>query len=63
MNSLQNLAVLYGLLGALHLIHLANRTLLDGKWDGLAIWMSTGIFIVATIYYLRSRQAIKQDRK
>lgn len=41
---------------------LTNITLLDGEWDGITMWLCTGIFIVAcTIFGLSRKDASKNN--
>lgn len=42
---------LYILFAAIHLVHLTNYTLLNGEWNGIVMWLSTGLFIGGTAYY------------
>ncbi|PUB08294.1 hypothetical protein C8K15_1366 [Paenisporosarcina sp. OV554] len=36
----------------MHLITLTNITLFNGNWNGIALWLSTGLFIAAIAFYL-----------
>ncbi|PIC81666.1 hypothetical protein CSV75_02700 [Sporosarcina sp. P18a] len=36
---------------AIHLVNLANITLFKGEWNGITMWLSTGLFIAGTAYY------------
>lgn len=47
---------LYIMLAAMHLVHLTNMTLFKGEWDGIAMWLSTGLFIGGTAYYLMNKK-------
>ena len=41
---------------------LTNITLLDGEWDGITMWLCTGIFIFAcTIFGLSRKNASKNN--
>lgn len=51
---------LYVILNALYFVNLTNITLLNGDWDGIAMWLNTGLFIAGTVYYLMSRESIKK---
>lgn len=35
---------------------LTNVTLLDGKWNGITMWLCTGIFIFASAVFSQSRK-------
>ena len=35
---------------------LTNWTLLDSSWNGIAMWLCTGVFIFATTIYLSSKR-------
>jgi len=43
---------LLSLIGIMHFINLSNITLFDGKWNGIAMWVNTGLFIVAIAIFL-----------
>jgi len=45
---------------AIHFVNLTNLTLFKGEWNGIAMWLNTGLFIAGTAYYLLNRNA---DRK
>lgn len=45
----------YILFAILYLVNLANLTLFKGEWNGLTMWLSTGLFIIGTVYYIVSR--------
>ena len=40
--------ILYIAVCLLFFITLTNITLFDGEWNGIAMWLSTGVFIFAT---------------
>ena len=43
------------LIGIMHVINLSNITLFDGKWNGIAMWANTGLFIAAIAFYSMRR--------
>lgn len=47
--------VLLILIVLMHVITLANITLLDGEWNGIAMWSSTILFVAAILVYLTGR--------
>lgn len=53
---------LYILLAAIHLVHLTNYTLLSGEWNGIAMWLSTGLFIGGTAYYGMNKRDSKKAK-
>ncbi|PID06396.1 MULTISPECIES: hypothetical protein [unclassified Sporosarcina] len=42
---------------AIHLVNLANITLSKGDWNGITMWLSTGLFIAGTAYYALNKSA------
>ena len=46
---------LYIIIIFMHLITLTNITLLNGEWNGIAMWLTTGLFIAGTAFYLMNR--------
>lgn len=40
----------------MHLITLTNITLFNGNWNGIALWLSTGLFIAAIAFYLLDKR-------
>ena len=53
---------LYIILIAIFLVNLTNITLFNGEWNGIAMWLSTGLIIAGTAYFLMSRDAIKKKK-
>lgn len=47
---------LYIIIMLMHLITLTNMTLLNGEWNGIAMWLTTGLFIAGTAFYLMTRK-------
>ncbi|WP_342601120.1 hypothetical protein MHB48_09050 [Psychrobacillus sp. FSL H8-0483] len=47
--------ILYIAIVLMQLIILTNITLLDGSWNGITMWLCTGIFIFATTIFLLSK--------
>lgn len=54
---------LYVILIAMFFVNLANITLFNGEWNGIALWINTGLFIVGTTYFLMSRDVIRKSKK
>lgn len=54
---------LYVILVAMFLVNLTNITLFSGEWNGIAMWVSTGLFIAGTAYFLMSKDAIRKNEK
>lgn len=52
---------LYVILIAIYFVNLTNITLFNAEWNGIAMWLSTGLFIAGTAYYLMSRESIKKN--
>ncbi|ARF16145.1 hypothetical protein CSV61_08890 [Sporosarcina sp. P3] len=48
---------LYFFFIAIHLVNLANITLSKGEWNGITMWVSTGLFIAGTAYYSFNKSA------
>lgn len=48
---------LYIIVILMHFIWLTNFTLLNGEWSGIAMWLSTGLFIGGTAFYLINRKS------
>ena len=53
---------LYIILIAIFFVNLTNITLFNGEWNGIAMWLNTGLFIAGTAYFLMSRDAIKKKK-
>lgn len=47
--------VLYSMLALMHFVWLTNHTLLSGEWSGIALAISTGLFIIGTALFLMNR--------
>ena len=45
---------------AIHLVNLANITLSKGEWNGITMWLSTGLFIAGTAYYGINKSATRK---
>lgn len=50
-------AGLYIFFVAVYFVNLTNLTLLNGEWNGIAMWLNTGLFIAGTSYYLVKRNS------
>ena len=53
---------LYVILTAIYFVNLTNITLFNAELNGIAMWLSTGLFIAGTAYYLMSRDSIKKNK-
>lgn len=53
--------ILLILIGIMHVINLSNITLFDGKWNGIAMWANTGLFIAAIAFYFMGRANSKNS--
>ncbi|WP_391118998.1 hypothetical protein [Psychrobacillus sp. L3] len=47
---------LYIIILLMQFITLTNITLFNGEWNGIAMWLSTGLFIAGTAFYLLNRK-------
>lgn len=54
---MKSITGLYILFVLIHLINLANITLFNNEWNGITLWLSTGLFIAGTSFYLLNRKA------
>ena len=54
---------LYILFIAVYLVNLTNITLFNGDWNGIAMWLNTGLFIAGTAYYLLNRNATRKTEQ
>ena len=45
----------YVLFSILFIVNLANLTLFKGEWNGITMWLSTGLFLIGTVYYVMSK--------
>ncbi|WP_017380031.1 hypothetical protein [Paenisporosarcina sp. TG-14] len=43
------------LIVVMHLITLTNITLFNGDWNGIVLWLNTGLFIAAIAFYSLSK--------
>lgn len=59
---IKELTGLYVILAAIFFVNLTNMTLLNNEWNGIAMWLNTGIFVAGTAYFLLSRDAIKKNK-
>ena len=41
----------------MHFTWLTNFTLLNAEWSGIAMWLSTGLFIAGIAFYLVNRKS------
>lgn len=48
---------LYIIIVLMHLITLTNITLFNGEWNDIAMWLSTGLFIAGTAFYILNRKS------
>lgn len=52
---IQLTTLLYSMLALMHFVWLTNHTLLNGEWAGIALAISTGLFIMGTALFLINR--------
>lgn len=52
---------LYVILAAIFFVNLTNMTLFNNEWNGIVMWLNTGLFIVGTAYFISSRNFIKKN--
>ena len=45
----------------MYMINLTNITLFNGEWNGITMWLNTGLFIACTSYYLLNKRDNKED--
>lgn len=53
---------LYIILAAIFFVNLTNMTLFNNEWNGIAMWLNTGLFVAGTAYFLSSRDSIKKNK-
>ena len=53
---------LYIILTAIFFVNLTNMTLFNNEWNGIAMWLSTGLFVAGTTYFLLSKDSIKKNK-
>ncbi|RNA66970.1 hypothetical protein [Alteribacter keqinensis] len=56
--------ILFAIVFLMHLVTLVNLTLFSGEWNGIALWLSTGLFIVAVYYFgieFRVRKRLEKE--
>ena len=53
---------LYVILAAIFFVNLTNMTLFNNEWNGIAMWLNTGLFVAGTTYFLLSRDSIKKNK-
>lgn len=53
-------AILFILIVIMHLITLVNVTLFEGSWNGLALFFSNVLFIIACVYFGIERRALNK---
>jgi hypothetical protein len=49
------------LIAIMHFITLSNIPLFDGRWNGIAMWLNTGLFIAAIAFYFLGRTNSKSQ--
>lgn len=52
---IQLTTLLYSMLALMHFVWLTNHTLLNDEWAGIALAISTGLFIMGTALFLINR--------
>lgn len=57
-------SVLFILIAIMHLTTLTNLVLFEGEWNGIAVFLSNVLFIIACVYFGIERRAnIKGNKK
>lgn len=54
---IQLTTLLYSMVALMHFVWLTNHTLLNGEWSGIALSISTGLFIMGTAFFLMNRNS------
>lgn len=44
----------------MQIVILSNITIFDGEWNGITMWLCTGIFIVATALFISTNKKYKK---
>lgn len=47
----------------MQIIILSNITIFDGEWNGITMWLCTGIFLVATVLFASTNKKFKKQEK
>lgn len=59
---MEEITGLHIILIAIFFVNLTNIKLFNGKCNGIAMWLSSGLFIAGTAYFLMIRDAIKKKK-
>ncbi|MDS9472067.1 hypothetical protein [Sporosarcina pasteurii] len=54
---MKSITGLFIIMALIHLIWLTNITLLKSEYNGIAMWLSTGLFIAGTAFYIANRRS------
>lgn len=60
---LQTYSILFILIAIMHLITLVNLALFEGEWNGIALFLSNALFIMACVYFGIERRANMKGNK
>ncbi|MGM9944499.1 MAG: hypothetical protein ACI33M_06120 [Lysinibacillus sp.] len=47
---------MYIIMTMMLVVILANSTFFSGAYDGITVWLCTGLFIVGTIFFINAKQ-------
>ncbi|AIF67470.1 hypothetical protein GZ22_13045 [Terribacillus saccharophilus] len=56
-------SILFLIIAIMHFMILINTTLLKGEWNGIVLWVSSFLFLVAVFFASTEFQAHKKRRK
>lgn len=45
----------------MHFVILSNITIFNGEWNGITMWLCTGIFLVATALFISANKKYKKQ--
>ena len=54
--------VLFVIILILHVMTLVNVTLLDGDWNGIVMWLSTVLFLIAVLFFSTEFRAERRQK-
>ncbi|UTR12675.1 hypothetical protein MM300_10555 [Evansella sp. LMS18] len=53
-------SILFIITALMHLVTLVNITFFDGEWNGIALFLSSMLFLTAAVYFGIERRAHKR---
>ncbi|SDJ12060.1 hypothetical protein [Salimicrobium halophilum] len=54
--------VLFSIILLLHTMTLINVTFLDGGWNGIVMWLSTVLFLIAVLFFSTEFRAERRQK-